>query len=519
MVINDEYLGEELGSEEKYKMLFNSIDEGFCIVEVIFDADNKPVDYRFLEVNSTFERQTGLIDAKGKLMRELRPKHEEHWFEIYGKIALTGKSIRFQNPAKELNRFYDVYAFKIGDSESRKVAILFNDITERKKAEEALRESEEKYRSLFNSMSEMFQVLELVYDDNGQVVDFYYLDVNPATERLVNMTRDQIVGKRAKEIFGTVEDYWIQALSQVNKTKEPMHINNYSAELDKYYDVNAFKVEGQNKVAILFTDITERKKAEEELKDALITLEIQVEERTDELKEAITDLKRSNEELQRFAYVSSHDLQEPLRTIASFTQLLQRRYEGKLDDDADEFMEYTVEAAKRMKEQIEGLLEYSRVGTKGEEFKQVDMNSTLNQTVGTLSRAIHESNAKITYDKLPWVMGDVGQLQRVFQNLISNAIKFRKCEEPLKIHISSYRDDDKEFVFSIKDNGIGIEEQYSERIFTIFQRLHTRDVYKGTGIGLSVVKRIIERHGGRIWVESEFGAGSTFYFTLPIRSN
>ncbi len=146
------------------------------------------------------------------------------------------------------------------------------------------------------------------------------------------------------------------------------------------------------------------------------------------------------------------------------------------------------------------------------------MSSTLNETVGTLSSVINEFHAEITYDKLPWVMRDARQLQRVFQNLISNAIKFRKCEEPLKIHVSSYRNDDNEFVFSIKDNDIGIEEQYRERMITIFQRLHTRDVYEGTGIGLSVVKRIIEHHGGRIWVKSDFGVGSTFYFTIPIKS-
>ena len=246
-------------------------------------------------------------------------------------------------------------------------------------------------------------------------------------------------------------------------------------------------------------DITERKKAE------------------NELKETLKELERSNTELEQFAYVSSHDLQEPLRTIASFTQLLERRYKGKFDSDADEFMDYIVEAAVRMKEQIEGLLEYSRVATKGKEFKLVDVNLILNQTIQTLNTSIEESKAKITLDELPTVMGDADQLQRVFQNLISNAIKFKKPEEPPIIHISSNKDlYNKEYVFSIKDNGIGIEEQYSERIFVIFQRLHTRDVYKGTGIGLSIVKRIIERHGGRIWVESEYGKGSTFYFTIPI---
>ena len=236
-----------------------------------------------------------------------------------------------------------------------------------------------------------------------------------------------------------------------------------------------------------------------------------------ELNTLLEDLKRSNEELERFAYVASHDLQEPLRTIASFTQLLERRYKGKFDEDADEFMDYIVEAAKRMKQQIEGLLEFSRVATKGEEFKIADMNKVLERTIGTLNALINECNTDITYDNLPIVMGDPEQLQRVFQNLISNAVKFRKYEEPLKIHISAKIDEkNSQYIFSVSDNGIGIEEQYLERIFIIFQRLHTLAEYKGTGIGLSIVKRIIERHGGCIWVESVFGEGSTFYFTLPI---
>ncbi|MGZ7118145.1 MAG: sensor histidine kinase [Methanobacterium sp.] len=229
------------------------------------------------------------------------------------------------------------------------------------------------------------------------------------------------------------------------------------------------------------------------------------------------NLRRSNEELEQFAYVANHDLQEPLRTIASFTQLLDRRYKGKLDSDADEFMKYMVEASVRMKAQIEGLLEYSRVSTKGEKFEVVDLNDILDITVQSLYTSIKESNADIVHDKLPNVMGDAGQLQRVFQNIISNAIKFRKTEEPLKINISVCLNKEKDkFVFSVRDNGIGIEEQYLKRIFTIFQRLHTRDVYEGTGIGLSIVKRIVERHGGHIWVESEFGKGSIFYFMLPL---
>jgi PAS domain S-box-containing protein len=234
------------------------------------------------------------------------------------------------------------------------------------------------------------------------------------------------------------------------------------------------------------------------------------------LEETIGDLKRSNEELQRFAYVASHDLQEPLRTIASFTQLLERRYKGKFDSDADEFMDYIVEAALRMKEQIKGLLEYSRISTKESEFKHVNSEFILNQAIDNLQFAIKENNAEITYGPLPVLMCDAGQLQRVFQNLISNAIKFKKEMMPPEIHISAKKDDkNREHIFSVLDNGIGIEKQYMKRIFVIFQRLHTMDEYHGTGIGLSIVKRIIERHGGRIWVESEFGKGSAFYFTIP----
>ncbi len=181
------------------------------------------------------------------------------------------------------------------------------------------------------------------------------------------------------------------------------------------------------------------------------------------------------------------------------------RYKGRLDSDADEFMGYIVEASIRMKQQIQDLLDYSRVGTKSGEFGLVNTNEVLNKIIKSLHTLIRESDAEITYDELPNVMGDAGQLEKMFQNLISNAIKFRKCEEPLKIDISAYKsEDEKEYVFSVSDNGIGIEEQYFERIFTIFQRLHTRDVYKGTGIGLSIIKRIVERHGGHTWVESSF---------------
>ncbi len=237
-----------------------------------------------------------------------------------------------------------------------------------------------------------------------------------------------------------------------------------------------------------------------------------------ELKETVAELKRSNDELQQFAYITSHDLQEPLRTIASYTQLIERRYKDKLDGDADEFLDFIVEAAVRMKDMIQGLLYYSRVGTMGGEFLPTNTEGIIEIVISNLDASIEENDATITHDELPVVVADGGQLIQLFQNIISNSIKFRKDNENPKIHISARKDEElREYIFSIADNGIGIEPQYFNRIFEVFKRLHTRVEYEGTGIGLSISRRIIERHGGRMWVESEFGVGSVFYFTLPMK--
>jgi PAS domain S-box-containing protein len=243
-------------------------------------------------------------------------------------------------------------------------------------------------------------------------------------------------------------------------------------------------------------DITERKQAEEILKSKL------------------EELARSNAELEQFAYVSSHDLQEPLRMISSYLQLLQRRYQGKLDDKADKYIYFAVDGASRMQNLINDLLEFSRVATRARELEPTDCESVLNQVLSNLDLYIKENRATISLDPLPEVVADNTQLAQVFQNLVINGIKFHSEEAP-KIHISA---DKKvgEWVFSVRDNGIGIDPQYSEKIFEVFKRLHNKEKYTGTGIGLSICKKIIERHSGRIWVESELGKGSTFYFTLPI---
>jgi PAS domain S-box-containing protein len=315
-------------------------------------------------------------------------------------------------------------------------------------------------------------------------------------DELLNMSPVDIVAPDKKiEMPKNATELWTKGHAKF----EIVHVTKNGEKIPVEVNNHLFKLKGKTVALAISRDIGERKKTEEEM------------------KKLINDLKRSNDELEQFAYVASHDLQEPLRTIASFTQLLERRYKCKLDSDADEFMDYIVDASFRMKDQIEGLLEFSRVATHEKTFEQVNMNDILKYALNNLKTLIEENNAKITNDPLPLLMGDADQLQRVFQNIISNAIKFKKEGESPKVHISVQRNDENnEYVFSIADNGIGIEKQYMERIFVIFKRLHTQDEYKGTGIGLSIVKRIIERHNGRIWVESDLGKGSTFYFTLPI---
>jgi signal transduction histidine kinase len=232
------------------------------------------------------------------------------------------------------------------------------------------------------------------------------------------------------------------------------------------------------------------------------------------LEESIAELARSNADLQQFAYVASHDLKEPLRMVASYTQLLARRYKGKLDSDADEFIRYAVDGANRMQWLINDLLAYSRVTSQEQVFEEVDCTKVLEEVMSNLQLSIEESQAVVTHDPLPTVMADGGQLGQLFQNLIANAITFHG-EEPPAVHVSAERMAN-EWLFSVRDNGVGLDPQYAERIFVIFQRLHDREEYPGTGIGLAICKKVVERHGGRIWVVSQVGQGATFYFTLPI---
>jgi signal transduction histidine kinase len=251
----------------------------------------------------------------------------------------------------------------------------------------------------------------------------------------------------------------------------------------------------QTSNADLSGEIAERQRAEEKL------------------KRTASELERSNAELEQFAYVASHDLQEPLRMVTTYCQLLQQRYKGQLDADADDFIHYAVDGASRMQSLISDLLAYSRVGARADRLEDLDYQSIVEKAVENLKFALDESNGTITHDALPSVTGEPAQLLQLTQNLLSNAIKYRD-DKPPRAHIEAQRGDG-EWVISVSDNGIGIDPQNLDRVFLIFQRLHTRSEYPGTGIGLAICKKIVERHGGRIWAESKSGTGTTFSFTLP----
>jgi signal transduction histidine kinase len=368
---------------------------------------------------------------------------------------------------------------------------------------EELQASETKLHSIYDSMSEGLAVHRVVYDEAGKPVNYIILDVNPAFTAILGLEREAVVGRRATEAYGVEEAPYLEVYSRVAETQRPEGFETYFPPMDKHFSISVSSP-GKGLFNTVFKDISDRVKTAQALQES--------EER---YRQRAEDLARSNAELEQFAYVASHDLQEPLRMVSSYLQLLERRYQDQLDENASEFIGYAVDGATRMKRLISDLLSFSRVNTRGQEPQITDLNQVVDGVLNNLEVAIKENGADITHDPLPHLKTDATQMAQVFQNLIGNAIKFRS-ERSLQVHVGAERING-EWQFCVQDNGIGIDPQYADRIFVIFQRLHTREEYSGTGIGLAICKKIVERHGGRIWMESKLGQGSTFFFTLPDR--
>ena len=416
------------------------------------------------------------------------------------------------NPRESDYRWINVTAvplFRPGEGVPYQVYTIFDDITERRRAEESIRESDELYRAVFENSQDGFSLTKVIYDDAGRPVDGIVLEVNKTFEAQTGLRPENVVGKSMVMFHPRYRESLLTVQDQVLRTGRSTHIERRQ-DSGRWLDFYMFP-HSKNLVGQLIRDITDRKKAEEELKEANELLEARVAERTKELK-------ASNSELQQFAYVASHDLQEPLRMISSYLELLDRKYQGVvLDEKAEEYIQFAVDGASRMQQLIKDLLVYSRIENRKKVLAQVSMDEVMTIVAKDLTAAMEKNKATIVLDPLPTVNADKTQMILLMENLIGNGIKFHREEAP-RVHVTA-REDDAEWTIAVADNGIGIDPKFRNKLFQMFQRLHTREEYEGTGIGLAIAKKIVEQHGGRIWFESEPGKGATFLFSLPKTSD
>ena len=456
----------------------------------------KGVDGRYLMVNRMFEELFHIPRGAmvGKTDTDVFPPEMARAFrENDEQVVMVGGPVQFEEiaPHDDGPHTYVSIKFPLYDQFGGVSAVcgIAMDITDRKRAEEELRERESRMRAILDNAVEGIITMgedRLIQSFNAAAVQMFGYEPEEVLGRNVNMLMPE---PYHLEHDGYVSHYLETGEKRIMGSRRELTGRHKSGAT---FPIELSISETQARDGRLFTgmvhDITTRKEAEEEL-------------------------LRSNENLEQFAYMASHDLKEPLRMVSSYVQLLEKRYGGKLDGDAHQFIAFAVDGATRMRQLIDDLLEYSRIGTRGVPLAPTDSAEVLRAVRENLRLAIEESGASVTQDAtLPKVLADGSQLAQVFQNLIANAIKFRGAEPP-RIHVGA-RFENGQWTLSVSDNGIGIAEKFLESVFVIFKRLHTREQYEGTGIGLAMCKKIIERHGGRIWVQSEPGRGATFLFTL-----
>lgn len=480
-------------SEQYYRSLFENMTEGFAQCQMVYE-DGVPVDWIYLEVNPAFEKITGLKNVVGKNVNSLIPglrKSNPELFEIYGRVAKTGNPERFESYIRVLDAWFSLSVF----SANRGYFVaVFEDITGRKRSEKALRESEQKYSIIFNNAP--FPIVLVRLRDRAIV------EVNKPWEELFGFSRAEAVGKTTVELGMSTNPKERELIYHELKEKGFVRNMKLTGYLTKgkqnvvlLLNMASLEIRGEYYSLLALQDITEREKTETARKQYSIKLE------------------EANAELQHFVYAVSHDLKEPLRMMTSFAQALQKHLmepHPRVKEDID----FIVSGAARMQGLLDDLLVYSRVSTQAQPFRNVDMEIVFQDVLTNLKVSVEETGALITHDTLPTIEADRVQMAQVLQNLISNAIKFhRKGERPV-VHVSCRKDS--EWIFAVKDNGIGIPQELFGRLFSFFSRLNPQDEYPGTGMGLAITKRIVQRHGGRVWVESEPGKGSTFYFTVVL---
>lgn len=409
------------------------------------------------------------------------------YISVYGLSNILGHLLKFLS-------FYLIYKALVETGLKEPFTLLFHDVTNR----------ERKYRSLFANMKNGFAYSDIILNKNNIPIDFTFVEINDAFEKITGLRRQEVIGKNVTKVIPDITKSnfdWIGELGKVAMGGSSLHTDQYSYVFRKWYSLSAYSLE-KGSFAVVFEDITDRK-----------MVEIYREQYLKQLNSLTHELERSNEDLQQFANIVSHDLLEPLRTVSSFVQLLRRRYQEKLDNKADKYINFIVDGTEHMAKLLNDMLSFARLGGGTLNLQPIELQSIVQAVLANMKKTIESKQAEIVYTDLPEIIADKTQMSQLFQNLISNALKFCDNSKPV-IHISA-KNQQHEWVICIKDNGIGIKEKDLKRTFLIFQRLHRREEYEGTGIGLALCKKIIERHGGRIWVESTPGTGSAFFFSIP----
>ena len=492
-------------SQSLLASILNSSLDGVVAYSAVRNSEGNIVDFQWLLINPAAEKFYGLLlnEIVGKnLLAELSQVRNNGLFDLYVSVVETGETVDREfsyEHERDTIVWLHIVAVKLNDG----LAVTFRNITDRKRAEIALRDSEERFRAIFEQAAVGIAKTTLC----GQ-----FMRVNPGFCQIVRYAESELLQQNWQAITHPDD---IEADREYVRSLLSGNIQTFSLEKRLVCKDQAVRwanvtvsamrdAKGTPQYLICaIEDISERKLVQELLQESLDTQTRYAQE-----------LTRSNAELEQFSYVASHDLQAPLSTIAGYAQLLEKRCHNQLDAQGNKFIRNIVNSCGRMQALIDDLLEYSRVGRSEKPFDLIDCNLVFEDACANLQLAIRQDQASVTRGDLPRVRGDSFQLLQLFQNLIGNAIKYRSSEAPM-VHVGASRQGDS-WVFSVQDNGIGIAEQYHPRIFQLFQRLHSEKQYSGTGIGLAICQRIVDRHGGRLWVESEPNRGSTFYFSIPI---
>jgi PAS domain S-box-containing protein len=489
-------------SQARYSGLLDSINDGYCAIELIFDANDTAVDFTYVEVNPAFEKLTGMHDVLGRRVRELLPDVEQDWLDTYGKVALTGEAVRRIDEVKPLNRWFEVCCYRLGGPESRKIAVLFNNITEQKKAEHALRESEALYRGLFNSIDEGFAIIEMIFDADHRAVDYLILEVNPGFEQqcgLLNAT-----GKRILELVPDHEPYWLEMYGKVALTGEPVRVQAESKALQSWFETRAFRIggEGSLKVAVIFNNITERRNVERKLQ---------------EQAQELSDQDRRKDE---FLAMLSHELRNPLAPLTNALHMLRLQpHEDPVQRQARGIIERQVGQLKHL---VGELLEISRITTGRVQLhlERIDLSGVLDRAIETAQPLIDERRHVLEVSAPPhplWLQADASRLEQVVVNLLTNAAKYTDPGGRIWLSVAQ---EGHEAVLRVRDTGIGIAAAQLPHIFGLFTQAEVSldRSQGGLGIGLCLVKRLVELHGGNVAVTSVLGQGSEFVVRLPVTS-